>query len=537
MQLEEAVMVESIPAHVDLFRRLRPSLRRDLTTTIGFPNAVAGSILNWFDPANPQYLEHVDAWQKLLCNNVAVKPPPFIDSDVEGRVELNDWNARAIQQVAKLVYKWHGDPSKKTDWCQVASRLSKPLPLRLTDDEITGIRECLSGIRPIDLNQAIGRFGPGTTCESFNARDKWTRKGLIPDVPTNLYRASPRDTWCPAGHNAFRYTRMAEVPKSIKANRTVSSEPAMSMYAQLAINDDLVNQIHWLWPAHVSLHDQEKHNRLLKRPGMATLDLSDASDHVSCELVERVLPQLWPVLAKVRSEYTVLPNGELVQLRTFAPMGAGFCFSVMTTVILGIITYAFKSMFFSWRREPWSVYGDDIIVPIWICDYIVDLLERAGLVINASKSCFSGHYVESCGLELRHNVDVTPCYLRDPLSTLDASKVEQIALKLCEQYPSTLEAILAEAAPVKGMRWNKDTQESELLVRTNSVRSKLSILDGYAGLNRWFAVGTRQETYWRKDSLLAKPTGVELEVWTKEAWRYRSSINYPFLSLWFATRA
>lgn len=310
----------------------------------------------------------------------------------------------------------------------------------------------------------------------------------------------------------------------------------MSMYAQLAVNDRLVDQIHFLFVGHVSLDNQRKHNQLLRCPGMATLDLSDASDHVSVELVERVLPQLWPVLAKVRSEYVMTPIG-IVPLGTYSPMGGGTCFSVMTTVILGIIAYAFRSLHFSWHRERWSVYGDDIIVPIWICDYVMDLLERAGLVINAAKSCFSGRYVESCGLELYRGCDITPCYLKDDLTTLEASKVEQIAQKMCELFPSTLGEILAISDPVRGTRWNKNLQERELLVRTRSARSKLSVLDGYAGLNRWFSVGSLQEVRLRESGFHTIPSGVELEVWTKTAWRYRSAINYPHLALWFATRA
>lgn len=532
-------MTKSVAEHVDLFQRLRPYLRRDLTVANGFPNPVAGIILNWFDPSKPEYLAHVDAWQKLLCNNVTSTTIPFLQEGVDivdFELVMDDRRVRAIQQVAKLVYKWHGSPAKETDWQEVAERLSEPLPIRLTDREVAGIRRCLRGIDPIDLSTAIGRFGPGATQEGYNSYEKWTRKGLIPDVPPSLYRCSPRDTWCPSGFNHFRFTKMAEVPKSIKSNRTVSSEPAMSMFAQLAVNDELVKQIHRLFAGHVSLHDQEMHNDLLYRSGMATLDLSDASDHISVSLVSSVLPQLWPVLAQVRSEYSQLPTGDIIRLGTFAPMGAGVCFSVMTTVILGIIRFAFSDLGFNWKTESWSVYGDDIIVPLYIADYVIDLLERAGLVINHAKSCTAGVYVESCGLELRHGYDVTPCYLKDPLDTLEASKVEQIAQKLCEQYPSTLKQILEMAAPIRGVRYNKDLQCTELLVRTRAARSKLSVLDGYAGLNRWFCTRTLQDVVVKPDSIWANPTGVEHEVWTKIAWRYRREINYPCLAHWFATR-
>jgi hypothetical protein len=208
----------------------------------------------------------------------------------------------------------------------------------------------------------------------------------------------------------------------------------------------------------------------------------------------------------------------------------------MTTVILGIIAYAFKSMHFSWRREPWIVYGDDIIVPIWIADYVINLLERAGLVINLAKSCTTGRYVESCGLELYQGIDVTPVYLKDDLSTLEGAKLEQIASKWCELFPSTLGEVLRISKPVKGSRYNRDLQARELLVRTRAVRSKVAKLDGYEGLNRWFCVHTRQDVHISESKIRTDPSGVEEEVWTKVAWRYRLETNYPYLSHWFATK-
>jgi hypothetical protein len=534
-------MAERVSAYANLFQRLRPFIRTDLTVSNGIPNPVAGSILNWFDPANPEYLARVDAWQRLLCTGATSRPIPFLSEDYERvgiyRDQMDARFVRATQQVAKLVYKFHGEPAKKTDWDEVEDRLSHPHPLRLKDIELEGIRRILSGIQPIDLNTAKGRFGPGATSEGFNAYQKWSRIGQCPDVPPSLFRANPRDDFVPTAQNLFRITKMAEVPKSIKSNRVVSSEPAMSMFAQLAINDELVAQLHTLFVGHVSLDNQEKHNKLLRLRGMATLDLSDASDHNSCDLVKSVLPQLWPVLAKVRSEWSITPRS-LFRLGTFAPMGSGLCFSIMTLVILGIIAYAFSSLGFRWRSEQWSVYGDDIIVPVFIADYVIDLLERAGFVVNGQKSCTSCEYLESCGLELYQGIDVTPAYIKDAPESLSASKVEQFVAHCYESFPATATEVARLAAPVRGSRYNTNLQSLDLLVRVKAARSKISVLDGYPGLNRWFCIGTQEEYRLEPDGDVRKtPSGVRHEVWTKDAWRYRSSINYPYLTLLFATGA
>lgn len=541
-------MANIVSDNVGLFRTLRPFLRRDLTTAHGIPNPVAGSILNWFDPAKPEYLAHVDEWQKALCRFGGVARWPFLDGDIQE--DFSDYPMHflaAVQQVAKLLYKWHGKPAKETDWEEVEDRLSHPLPMRLTDLEIAGIRRELSVLCPVDLNEAIGRFGPGATQEGFNSYEKWMRTGLCPDVPYNLYRANPSDPWAAKGLNPFRFTKMAEVPKSIKANRVVSSEPAMSMYAQLACADDLVAQLHAYYAGHVSLTDQTAHNRVMRHYGMATLDLSDASDHNSSDLVSAVLPQLWPVLAKVRSEFSQTPHG-VFRLGTFAPMGSGVCFPVMTAVLIGITRYAFRSIGLNPASEKWSWYGDDGIVPLYIADYVCDLIERAGFKLNSAKSCFSGRYRESCGVEmidyrtspdefLSEDCEITPCYIKDPLDQLDAAKVEQIVRRLNERaFPSTAKKIMELACPVRGIRWNRDLQRSELLVKTTSARSKLRKLDGYPGLNRWFSVGSLQAIE-RRNLRPSDHYGVETEVWTKPAWRYRPASNYPYLALWFATRA
>jgi hypothetical protein len=425
---------------------------------------------------------------------------------------------------------------------EVKQRLRESLPVTLDEFEIEAIRTILQRIEAPDLNSVIGRFGPGATFEGFRPDEKWARMGGIPDVPCNLFRCSPRDTKCfrPFGDG---YTKIAEVPKSIKSNRIVSSEPAMYMYAQLGVADSLVDQMHRIFAGHISLDDAERHNQALKFDGACSIDLSDASDHVSVSLVQALLPQLWPVLAKVRSEYSQTPLG-VFKLETFAPMGSGVCFPVMTAVLIGITSFAFRSLGFRPEREKWSWYGDDGIVPIFIADYVCDLIERSGFKLNHAKSCFSGHYKESCGVELIHyedafkqeDVDVTPVYIKDPLDRLDAAKVEQIVRGLrARAFPSTADEVLRLSSAVIGQRWNKNLQRSELLVRSTSARSKLRKLDGYSGLNRWFAIGSQQVL----DRSL-RPSdhyGLETEVWTKPAWRFKPASNYPNLALWFATRA
>lgn len=523
------------------FELLRPCLRSDLVSLHGFSNPEAGAILNWFNPANEEYLEHVDNWQKCLCQGASPdRTFPLQHHNAFGSYdifELSVDQVGAIHQVAKLFYKWHGVPRRETNMEEVKLRLSQPLPITLKDFELEGVRRCLADIVPPDLNECIGRFGPGSTFEGFRSYEKWRRKGLVPDVPPNLYRSSLRDPWAPSGYDYEGCTKIAEVPKSIKANRVVSSEPAMRMFAQLAINDHIVGQMHERFKGHVSLADQARHNKFLLKPDACSIDLSDASDHVSCELVQAVLPQLWPILAKVRSNEALFPDGIRVRLSTFAPMGSGVCFSTMTLVILGCCEYLARLLAKETGRKPWfSVYGDDIIVPLCMYDLLIDLLTRAGLVVNRSKSCCTLVYRESCGREMYLAGDITPAYLRDPIAGLPASKVEQVCSALqARSFERTAAKIAETAEAVSGLRFNRDLQRMELCVRTVSARQRIRSLDGYDGLNRWFSIHSQQVVR-SADARHLQPQGVAQEVWTRTAWRYKACWDYPFLWSWFATR-
>lgn len=524
--------MEQLANEAYLFRLLRPYLRHDLVSCHGFPNPIAGSILNWFDPAKSEYLDRVDAWQAWLCSMTStspalpsgmVKPNAFGYYDI---TSLPIHQIGAIHQVAKLLYKYHGIPRRETDWGEVKDRLHRARPVTLDEFEITAIKDELSLLGEPDLNSVIGRFGPGATYEGFDAYDKWSRKGRIPNLPPSFFRSSLYDQ---TNFQAFGpgITKIAEVPKTIKSNRIVSSEPAMYMYAQLGVADWLTSRLHAVFPQHISLYDAERHNTALRWPSACSIDLSDASDHVSVRLVKSVLPQLWPVLATVRSTASLFPDGDCINLDTFAPMGSGVCFPVMTAVICGILRYACRVIHEERKCHTWfHVYGDDIIVPVSTYDFTLDLLERAGLVVNRRKSCCTLFYRESCGCELFCDSDITPAYIRDPLDQVDAAKVEQLATRLESlAFPSTAAFVADMSSSIRSVRWNRALQRQEVLVRVTSARQKIKRLDGYDGLNRWYSLRTRGQS-----SLRREPQGVATEVWTRPSWRYRASEDYPYLT-------
>lgn len=509
----------------DLFHILRKPLFRDLVAN-GAPPSVAGTLLKWFDPAHDDYLQRIDAWQCLLCTGASdrtVLPPEVVHHylggyNVFGNVDVfkaDPYDIRIVHTIAKLFYKFRGQPRKNVDMEDVKQRFRRPGHLLVTQREIRLLRQALTAcLPPRSWEQLVGRFGPGVTADGMDAWGKWCRRGGYPRrVPITLFMHSIDDyvNLPPIRYSRYGITKVAEVPKSLKTNRVVSSEPANFMFAQLAVGEALSKELHRVFPGNVFLHDQRAHNRLLYCSDACSIDLSDASDHVSRTLVRQVLPDWWPYLASVRSSFAQFPDGEVVPLRTFAPMGSGVCFPVLTAVCLAICKVC--------CRRPFHVYGDDVIV--FKEDYfkVINLMTWCGLVVNSRKSCYNTVYRESCGVELFHNVDITPTYIREDWRRTDAAKLELMFEEFSSDvtpFAHTRNAIWQDLEQVfRRVRWNSSLQRQEVEALC-SIAPARHDLPSYAGLFRWFC--THAESH-----------GVPLlrSNASRLGWRYKPARDYP----------
>jgi hypothetical protein len=210
------------------------------------------------------------------------------------------------------------------------------------------------------------------------------------------------------------------VPKDYRGPRLISCEPATSMYYQQGLMTLLVTHLeqHPDTSGFVNFTNQSI-NQVLAREGsitrkLATLDLKDASDRLSWDLVVLLWPKHWyDALSAVRSKVTQieLPNKRSIRvpLRKHAPMGSAVCFPVMALTIWALI----KAAQVTTRRTNAWIYGDDIVVASQDAPAVIDLLESVSLAVNRSKS-FSGAspFRESCGKEYWNGSDVTPVYCR-----------------------------------------------------------------------------------------------------------------------------
>lgn len=256
-----------------------------------------------------------------------------------------------------------------------------------------------------------------------------------------------------------RQARGVFVPKDYRGPRFISCEPGSLMYYQQGMMTRLVPHIehHPMTSGFVNFTDQSINQRLAitasRTRELATLDLKDASDLLSWDLIKVLWPVHWlRALNAVRSRTTRLElNGSdvVVPLRKHAPMGSAMCFPVMALTLWALIKAACP------RRSPCWVYGDDIIVRCSDAPSVITVLTSVGLAVNADKSFVlrGSPFRESCGVEYFAGENVTPIYLRyDPTTRIsEQSSIVSFANNLCERYdPVTMFDIVELAANATG---------------------------------------------------------------------------------------
>jgi len=222
-------------------------------------------------------------------------------------------------------------------------------------------------------------------------------------------------------------------------------EPTCMQYMQQAVLQTFLAHFYKDdFLARVIGFDDQLPNQELARQGSvdnrtATLDLSDASDRVSNQLVRAMLHQ-WPHLSGAvdasRSRRAKLPDGRVIRLSKFASMGSALCFPfeamVFTTLIfLGIQKSLNESL------TPRSlkgyvglvrVFGDDLIVPADHVESVVTTLSHFGAKVGSDKSFWTGKFRESCGREYFNGHDVSIVRVRQAFPTQRKSVREIISL-------------------------------------------------------------------------------------------------------------
>jgi hypothetical protein len=202
------------------------------------------------------------------------------------------------------------------------------------------------------------------------------------------------------------------VPKKSEIDRAACKEPEINLFLQKGVGDHIRRRL----SRHgIDLNDQTVNQELAREAldlGLATIDLSSASDSISKQLVFDLLPfDWWSYLWDIRSPETFV-DGEWIELEMFSSMGNGFTFELESLLFWALTR---SVCYFSGVKGRVSVYGDDIIAPSLIVPRLVRFFHFIGFTINEEKSYWRGPFRESCGKHYHNSRDITPFYVRGPV--------------------------------------------------------------------------------------------------------------------------
>lgn len=213
------------------------------------------------------------------------------------------------------------------------------------------------------------------------------------------------------------------VPKDSRGPRLISCEPLELQWIQQGLMGSIVSRLesHRLTAGHINFSDQSINQQLTLKASITqdwvTLDMKEASDRVSLELVSQLFcgTQILKGLLASRSVATMFPDGRLIAMKKFAPMGSAVCFPVESLVFYALsvaIVSVYGSMRLAEARKCVYVYGDDLIVHAKVYQHVLQHLPRFGLLFNLDKCCTDGFFRESCGCDAYKGVDITPIKLK-----------------------------------------------------------------------------------------------------------------------------
>jgi hypothetical protein len=308
--------------------------------------------------------------------------------------------------------------------------------------------------RDVYYGNLLPKHGPGATADRLTSNGKynqlsWTtrlekyfpsHKYIIP----NLHFRDYLDDVTYLEPGAEMPVRVISVPKTLKTPRIIAIEPTCMQYAQQALlqcflsaysRDNLLKKL-------IGFDDQAPNQELARQGSIdgetATLDLSEASDRVSNQLVMRMTrkwPHLQEAIQSCRSRRADVPGFGVYRLAKFASMGSALCFPVeamvfTTLIFLGIeqsLNVPVTRKVLKTYSGSVRVYGDDLIVPTRHVRMIVQQLELFGARVGLSKSFWTGKFRESCGKEYFNGRDVSITRVRQVLPSTITDVTEVIS--------------------------------------------------------------------------------------------------------------
>jgi hypothetical protein len=308
-------------------------------------------------------------------------------------------------------------------------------------DTIQRVADILvASIGGFDPTEWRARHGPGAVSDQKSGSYKYE----FPNWPDKLDSVFPMDIFAfsdvahaarashengdSSSYRAESPAKLIAVPKTYTTPRLIASEPVSHQWCQQILRDFLMSRVSETFIRNfISFDDQTGNGKLAleasKDGSHATIDLSSASDRLSCHLVERIFRRAPTVLNgfyAVRTRWIRQDidkkSPQFYRLRKFSTMGSALTFPVQSLVFLSV---AIGCALYERKQSPTfssikgligqvRVFGDDIIVPKACSELTVGMLVDLGFKVNTAKTFQTGKFRESCGVDAYGGNDVTP---------------------------------------------------------------------------------------------------------------------------------
>lgn len=245
------------------------------------------------------------------------------------------------------------------------------------------------------------------------------------------------------------YNVVTTVPKDGRKDRPIAKEQLGNIYLQLGVGSLIRDRLRLRG---IDLNRQQELNRAAAQRSSQThecftIDLSNASDTVSYDLVKALMPSDWfCLLDSLRAPWGVLPTGEAFLYRKFSSMGNGFTFELETILFLAICKGVSRE--YGHRSDRFHVFGDDIIGPDYLYATIRGYLQYSGFQVNSEKSFHGPSRVrESCGVDALDGVNIRPVFVKGtPQTVMEGvglrNRIRSWFLRQLGDYPVTVDTFL-----------------------------------------------------------------------------------------------
>jgi hypothetical protein len=225
---------------------------------------------------------------------------------------------------------------------------------------------------------------------------------------------------------------LISVPKSWKTYRSITPLTLLSLFYSYGVGQLVTDRLRENGLDIRRLQNRHRHlvKGFSKSLTHATADLSAASDSITMELLNRILPREWFRVIKraLTHQIRFKRDGLMVDAYTESvlPMGNGLTFPVETLVFYSIIKAIGNLV---GATGLYSVYGDDLIYPSRIHKYVRWVFPAFNLVLNDDKTFVNYPFRESCGSDFYRGCDVRPFFLQGERQLLTPSKYQAFLYK------------------------------------------------------------------------------------------------------------